>query len=43
MSASFLDNELSICLNTYIYVTGFWKTDQDVMHEVNKISMFKNL
>ena len=26
-----------------LFVTGFWKTDQDVTHEINRISMFKHL
>ena len=26
-----------------IIVTGFWKTDHIVMHEINKISMFMHL
>ena len=26
-----------------VYVTGFWKTDQDVTHEINRIKKFKHL
>ena len=27
----------------WVYVTGFWKTDQDVTHEINRVTKFKCL
>ena len=26
-----------------VIVTRYWKTDQDIMHEINRISKFKHL
>ena len=31
---------LLLILFTYVFVTGFWKTDLIVTHEINRISMF---
>ena len=38
-----INNSSSEVLHIYIYVTGFWKIDQDVTHEINRIMMFKRL